>query len=308
MQETNIQPVVLITGATSGIGLATAAFLAGHGFKVYGTYRTTSKTTELDQAIEKSQGCLVKILMDVTDTNSVDQAIKDILLKEKKIDVVINNAAYALTGTVESCSLEEQMALFDTNYFGIVRVLQAVLPHFREKQEGQLINIGSVVGITPFPAIENYSATKFALEGLTESMAISLSPFHIKVSIVEPGSVKTPAAVNQPMGTKDLGPDNPYEEFHRVGDQMCKESLASGQDPVGVAQLIHQVIMTKKPLLRYQCDAFAQTVAATRFKDPSGTEEVKKQIQELRGYGLLKKRIKPIVECIQNILEQAKIL
>lgn len=302
MQTTNIYPVVLITGATSGIGLATAVFLAERGFKVYGTCRATSKTAELDQAVEKSQSCLVKISMDVADTESVNQAVQDILLKEKKIDVVINNAAYALTGTVESCTIEEQTALFNTNYFGVVRVLQAVLPHFRAKNAGQIINIGSVVGITPFPVIENYSATKFALEGLTESNAVSLSPFKIKVSIIEPGSVRTPAAIHQPIGTRDLGPDNPYEEFHRLGDQMCKESLASGQDPLEVAQLIHQVIMTEKPLLRYQCDELARSTAAARFKDSSGTQEVKKQIKELTTCGLLKRKIKRVVKRMQNIL------
>ena len=277
---------VLITGATSGIGLATASFLASRGFKVYGTYRETSNTTELDQAIAKSNCMLEKILMDVTDENSVQQAVNTIL-SERKIDIIINNAGYALTGTVESCTLQEQRKIFDTNFFGVVNVIQAVLPHFRTEGRGQIINIGSVVGIAPFPAIEIYSASKFALEGLTESMAVTLSPFNIKVSIVEPGSVRTPAAINQPMGTRDLGEQNPYAEFHRIADQMCKDSLASGEDPLDLAEFIHDIILVDKPKLRYPYDEYTIALAASRYNDPSGSESVDLQIQQLTECGLL---------------------
>lgn len=278
--------VVLITGATSGIGLSTAGYLAEQGFYVYGTYRSRSNTSELDQMIAKSNGRLEKILLDVTDTTSVNQTVKSIL-HNKKIDVVINNAAYALTGTVESCSLEEQKKLFDTNFFGAVRIIQAVLPHFRKVGKGQIINIGSVVDIAPFPAIEMYSASKFALAGLTESMAVSLSPFNIKVSLVEPGSVRTPAAINQPIGSNDLGISNPYIQFHKIADEMCKKNLASGEDPIEVAKLIHSIIREEKPKLRYPFGAFAKELADSRFKDPSGSLSVTSQIEQLSNYGLL---------------------
>ena len=129
-------PAVLITGATGGIGLATASYLAGQGFKVYGTYRQSSNTNELDQMIQKCNGILEKILMDVTEEDSVQQAVKQIL-KNGNIDVVINNAGYAMTGTVESCTIQEQKKLFDTNFFGVVNVIQAVLPHFRKQGKGR---------------------------------------------------------------------------------------------------------------------------------------------------------------------------
>ncbi|MBA3238405.1 MAG: SDR family oxidoreductase [Parachlamydiaceae bacterium] len=283
--ETNA--VVLITGATSGIGLATATYLAGRGYKVYGTCRHSSDTVELDQVIQKSRGLLEKVFMDVADEKSVQEAIKQILL-HKKIDVVINNAGYALLGTVESCTLKQQKKLFDTNFFGAVNVIQAVLPHFREQGKGQIINIGSVVGITPFPVLEIYSASKFALAGLTESMAVTLAPFNIKVSIVEPGSVQTLAASHHtPIGDKDLGLENPYIKFHEIGEQMCINNLASGRDPFELAQFIHAILQEEKPKLRYPFGDFAVSQVATRLKDPSGSINVDKQIQIFTESGLL---------------------
>ncbi len=279
--------VVLITGATSGIGLATASLLAGRGYKVYGTYRQTSNTKELDQAIEKSNGMLEKILMDVSDPSSVQNAV-DHILTDRKIDVVINNAGYAMIGTVESCTLEEQKKLFDTNFFGPVNVIQAVLPHFRDNEKGQIINIGSVAGITPFPAIEIYSASKFALRGLTESMAVSLHPFNIKVSIVEPGSVKTIAASeNSPIGTKELGPDNPYENFHKVANEMCINNLANGKDPIELAELIHDIVLEEKPSVFYQFGDYAKSAAQKKFQDPTGNINVESQIKFFNDCGMV---------------------
>lgn len=278
---------VLITGATSGIGLSTASHLSEKGYTVYGTYRETSDTLKLDQAIEKSNGLLKKVLMDVTDETSVQDGVRKIL-SEGQIDVVINNAGYALIGTVESCTFKEHQNLFDTNYFGAVRVIKAVLPHFREKSQGQIINIGSVAGIDTFCAIEVYSASKFALKGLTESMAISLSSFNIKVSIIEPAGVKTPAAAkNQPIGTEDLGENNPYENFHEVAHEMCITNLEKGSDPIDLAQFIHTIILEKEPKVRYPFGDFAEHLAKGRFKDPSGTENKPNLIKMFAERGLL---------------------
>ncbi len=272
--------VVLITGATAGIGLATAAYLAGRGFKVFGTYRSSSNIDDLDQVIAKSHGMLEKVMMDVTDEHGVREAVKQILLRHKKIDIVINNAAYAMVGTIESCTLEQQMQLFNTNVFGVARVIQAVLPHFREQGKGQIINIGSVVGVTPFPALEVYSASKFALEGYTESMAVSLSPFNIKVSIIEPGGVKTQAATHHtPTGAADLGPENPYLGYHEKANETSIKNLAKGREPEELAQYIHEIIMEEKPKLRYQFTEFAIKQAESRFKDTTGSLSVEKQIQ-----------------------------
>jgi short-subunit dehydrogenase len=280
--------VILITGATAGIGLTTAKYLAGRGFKVVGTHRPTSNTHDLDQAIAKSKGKLEKVMMDVTDEHSVQEGVKEIL-KSKKIGVVINNAGYAMVGTIESCTLAQQKELFETNVFGVVRVIQAVLPHFRAEGKGQIINIGSVVGITPFPAIEVYSASKFALEGYTESMAVSLSPFNIKVSIIEPGGVKTQAASHHsPIGSADLGPNNPYLDYHEKANDMCISNLAHGSEPKELAKLIHQVIVEEKPKLRYQFTDFAIKEAEARFKDLTGSISVEKQTQFFTEAGLFK--------------------
>lgn len=283
-QESN---VILITGASSGIGLASAKFLADRGHKVYGMVRSISNTEALDTAVKIAQGNLVKIVASITDETEVNQAVAQILDKEKKIDVLINNAGYALTGTVESCTVQQQMDLFNVNYFGTVRMIQAVLPSMRERKAGRIINVGSICGFAPFAAIENYSASKFALDGLSESMSTSLSPFKVKVIIIEPGGVNTPAAQKQPIGSKDLGKQNPYDEFHKKSDEMNKANLGNGRKPQELAEMIHEIIHEQEPHLRYQFGEFAQKMAEERFKDPTGDSHVKLHTELLQSIGLL---------------------
>lgn len=278
---------ILITGTSSGIGLATAVYLAGQGHIVYGMMRKTSKIDAFEKAMHAMSSKLFKVIADITNKNEIDAAVKYILTREKKIDVVINNAGYGLVGTVESCTLEEQMDVFNVNYFGIVRIVQAILPQMRAQESGHIINISSCCGIVPFPVLENYSASKFALEGLSESMAVSLSPWNIKVSVLETGSVKTPAAQKEPVGTRVLGPFNPYSEFQKGGNTRNRENLANGDDPLDVAKCIEKIFQASKPHLRYQFGAFSESQAVGRYKDVTGDQSVQASIGYLGQVGLL---------------------
>lgn len=281
------KPVVIITGASSGIGLATAGYLAEKGYQVYAGVRSTSKLDGIESKIREIGSNLQMLIIDVTDNDTITAAVNTVLEKEGKIDALINNAAYALTGTVESCLEKEHIDLFNVNYFGPSRMIKAVLPSMRDKMKGRIINIGSVAGIASFPVIELYSASKAALRALSESMAVSLSPWHIHVSIIEPGSVKTPAAEKQPVGTQFPKEENPYAILHEKGDSMCKSNLSYGDEAIEVAQLIHRVLTAEKPDVFYPFGEFATMGAKERFTDPTGVKERERMIDFLTSSGVL---------------------
>lgn len=274
--------VVVITGASRGIGLVTAEYLASQGYVVYGTVRYSSDTTKLDQACERYKGHLFKVVMPLTDSDEIQKVMNQIIHEQGQIDVLINNAAYALVGTVESCTVQEQKDLFDINYFGPVRTIQAILPHMRQKKNGMILNISSVSGISPFSPLENYSASKFALRGLSESMAASLSPWNIKVCVIEPATVKTMETAPDLVGTRELGDPDPYILIRNYLEDSCE-----GQDPKDLAQLLQTIIETPAPHVRYQIGEFAEDISKRVYVDPTGDEMVESNITYYRSVGLL---------------------
>jgi NAD(P)-dependent dehydrogenase (short-subunit alcohol dehydrogenase family) len=280
--------VVLITGATRGIGLATAALLATRGMRVYGTHRASSDTRALDAAIAAGDGRLHRRVVDVTSAESVRDGVEAIERTEGAIDVLIHNACDVVIGTVETCSLAQQMHSMDVNYFGAVRLLQEVLPGMRARRRGRIIHMSSVAGIDPYPPIETYAATKFALEGLTESLATTLSPWGIFVSLIEPGGVRTEAPALAPQGERALAP-NPYARYCAAAQQRMIESYAAGaaQEPKAIAELVAQVIAAERPHLRYPSGAFAEDIARRRFSDPTGDAPVAAKRALLEQAGLL---------------------
>lgn len=281
--------VIIVTGTSSGIGLATAEHLAKQGHRVYGVMRGTSKTQEFDRIAEKFPSNLFKVTADVTKTDEVSKAVGQVLEKEKRVDVLVNNAASVLVGTVESCTLEEQQKEFDVVFFGPVRMTQAILPSMRQRMKGQIINVSSCCGFAPYPGLEIYSAAKFAVEGLSESMAASLKPFNIKVSLLETGGVKTRGGDNQKTGTNYLV-NNPYIEFQKKADEQIKQSLANGDDPADVARTIEKIITAHEPHLRYQFGTLSVSLAERRFKDPTGDSEVHSSFS-----GLMESKLVPYV-------------
>jgi NAD(P)-dependent dehydrogenase (short-subunit alcohol dehydrogenase family) len=274
--------VVVITGASRGIGLITAQYLASQGYIVYGTVRSTSNPSKLDTAVERHKGNLFKVVMSLTNEQEIQKVMNSIIKDQGKIDVLINNAGYALVGTVESSTLQEQKDLFDINYFGPVRTIQAVLPQMRKNKQGMIINITTVSAISPFSPLENYSASKFALRGLSESMAASLSPWNIKTVIIEPATIRTMETTPDAVGSRDLGTPDPYNSIRNYVEDSCE-----GQDPLDLAKLIEEIIETPNPHVRYQIGEFAHDIAARVYVDSTGDDMKKSNIEYYRSVGLI---------------------
>lgn len=259
--EQTEQKVVLISGATSGIGLATVKAFQEKGWKVWAGFRQ-SIPDEL-KAMENVSLCH----LDVTDDSLVQSAIETILKKDKRIDALVNNAGYGLIGVEECITLKEAQQLFDVNFFGCLRLIQAVLPTMRQQQSGHIINISSGVGVHALPGLGLYSASKFALEGLSESLAATLSHWNIKVSVLEPGFVKNDWGKHCVVGSRPCN-----EEFYKKLNQgICTMlSIPQGQPSSEVANLIAEIAETTQPYVRYQTSVGMKEWIAEKLVDPTG--------------------------------------
>lgn len=255
------QKVVLISGATSGIGLATVKAFQEKGWRVWAGFRQ-HVPDEL-----KTMKNVSLCHLDVTDDLLVQTAIETILKKDGRLDALINNAGYGLIGVEESVTLKEAQHLFDVNFFGCLRLVQAVLPTMRQQRAGHIINISSGVGIHSLPGLGLYSASKFALEGLSESLAATLSHWNIKVSIVEPGFVKNDWGKHCVVGSRPCN-----TEFYKKLNQGISAMLSVSQgQPCGeVAALLVEIAETAQPHVRYQTNTKMKQWIAEKLVDPTG--------------------------------------
>jgi NAD(P)-dependent dehydrogenase (short-subunit alcohol dehydrogenase family) len=231
--------VVLVTGASSGIGKACAELLPIYGFKVYPASRYHPEFP-----------------LDVTRDASVQRLVREIVEKEGRIDAVVNNAGIAIAGAVEDTTPEEALHQFETNFLGVLRVTRAALPHMRRQGSGNVINIGSIGGLLAIPYQGLYSASKFALEGLTESLRLEVRQFGIHVTIVEPGDHRTGltrSRVRTAASTYGTRAD-------RAIGQMARDEQA-GPDPIGVARVVLRVLESRRPRLRYTSGPLIQRAA-----------------------------------------------
>ena len=187
----NKKKVALVTGSSSGIGYETAITLARAGIHTYASMRNLEKSKAITEMAGTENLPLRVVQLDVNDDSSVKDAIDKIVKEKERIDVLVNNAGYGLFGSLEDISLEEIKAQFETNFFGVIRVTQLVLPLMRGQKSGTIVNVSSVGGRIGVPALSAYQSTKFALEGLSESISYELEPFGIRVVIVEPGFIRT---------------------------------------------------------------------------------------------------------------------
>jgi NAD(P)-dependent dehydrogenase (short-subunit alcohol dehydrogenase family) len=185
------QSIAVVTGSSTGIGFETSLLLARNGFYTYATMRDTFKSDKMEKIANKENLPLEVLSMDVDNDDSVRNAIQKIIDKKKKIDILVNNAGYGLFGALEDISIEEIKKQFETNLFGAIRSIKEVLPTMREQKNGIIINVTSIAGIVGVPAECIYVSTKFALEGLSESISYELRPYGIKVILIEPGVINT---------------------------------------------------------------------------------------------------------------------
>ena len=197
-----MEKVAVVTGTSSGIGFETALALARDGYYTYATMRDTTKSDKINEIAKKENLKIHVLELDVDDENSAKTAIKQILDQKQRIDVLVNNAGWALWGCVEDVSVDEFKTQFETNFFSIIRLIQEVGPTMRKQNSGTIINISSVVGRIGFPASPAYISSKFALEGLSESLRFELAPFGVNVVMIEPGVIKTNFMKNMKMAKK----------------------------------------------------------------------------------------------------------
>lgn len=264
------QKVVLISGATSGIGLATTKAFKERGWKVWAGYHQHIPD-ELKQ-MENVTLCH----LDVTDDRLVQAAIETILKMDGRIDALINNAGYGLIGPEECVTLNEAQHLFDVNFFGPLRLIQAVLPTMRQQQSGHILNISSGVGIYSLPGLGLYSTSKFALEGLSESLAATLSHWNIKVSVIEPGFVKNDWGKHCVVGSRPCN-----EKFYQKLTQgICQMlSIPQGQPCEEIAALLVKIAETPEPNVRYQTNTGMKDWIAEKLVDPTGMTEYRDNLQ-----------------------------
>ncbi len=200
------------------------------------------------------------ISMDVTDDSSVARGIDLVLAREGRIDVVVNNSGIALAGAIENTSMDEAREQLEVNFFGVLRVCRLALPIMRREQSGYIVNIGSIGGLIGIPYQAMYSASKFALEGFSESLRLEARPFGIKVVVIEPGDHRTPLTFNR---RRTLGSQG--DQLYRASFEAAIESMAhdeqNGPAPEGVARLLHRIIRTPNPRLRYTIGPIAQRAA-----------------------------------------------
>ena len=232
--------VILVTGASEGIGLATVQFLAAEGFQVYGTSRRPEKAGAIDGAKFLS--------MDVREDESVRLAVSRISEEAGGIDVLVNNAGVTCFGAVEEFSMTEAKDLFETNFFGVMRTTLAVLPQMRERGSGRIINVGSIAGFLPTPFETLYGASKHALEGFSESLRYEVGQFGIRVSLIEPGFIRTSMDRNCGEAARRI---ESYAKHRKAVMEDGNRSIQKGAPPELVARIVLQSIRSRNPKLRY---------------------------------------------------------
>lgn len=255
--------VAIVTGASSGIGQATAELLANSGYKVYGTSRKVAQATQRSYKM---------IALDVNSEESIEAAIKEVVKIEGRIDLVVNNAGFGVApGGAEESSIEQTKMIFDTNFFGIVRMTRAVVPYMRKQGKGRIINIGSILGLIPAPYMATYAATKHAVEGFSESLDHELRTRGIRVSVVEPGYTNTHFEANT------LEVDAKIDEYNiarKALAKLMKVAIAAGDDPKVVANVVLKAANAKNPKLRYAAGKVACRLSFLRRFAPAALLDI----------------------------------
>jgi len=251
--------IALVTGASSGIGEATAQRLAIAGYKVYGTSRRRA---------ESGRRSFEMLTLDVTSDASVEAVVNEVMRREGRIDLLVNNAGFSVAPAgAEESSIEQARAIFDTNFFGIVRMTRAVVPHMRHQGGGRIINIGSVLGFLPAPYMALYAATKHAIEGYSESLDHELRTKGIRVSVIEPSYSRTEFDVHLLEADSKL---NEYSAARAAVRKRVQEAVAAADEPSVAAEVVLQAAAAARPKLRYTAGTGASRLRWLRRFAPAG--------------------------------------
>jgi NAD(P)-dependent dehydrogenase (short-subunit alcohol dehydrogenase family) len=272
--------VAVVTGSSSGIGLAASLALAKNGYVTYATMRNLAKQDSIQSVAEKEHLPVRTVQLDVTDENSVKNAIQSILSESGRIDLLVNNAGYGMTGAFEDIGMDEIKSLYETNVFGVIRVTQAVLPIMRKQGSGRIINISSGAGRIGYPGGSAYVSSKFALEGLSESMAFEVEQFGIKTVLVEPGFIRTNFAENIVTAKKAQDPNSPYSQtmMQMKSSSHRRRMIENAPDADLVASVIVEAATAKEPNLRYLAGKDVQQMVAA--KKSMSDEEFQNMIRQ----------------------------
>ncbi|MGH9521493.1 MAG: oxidoreductase [Terriglobales bacterium] len=255
----NDMGVALVTGASSGIGKATAERLAKAGYQVFGTSR---------RAAPAGQGLIQMLTLDVTSDESVEALVKEVVRRAGRIDLLVNNAGFGVAPAgAEESSIEQARAIFDTNFFGVVRMTRAVVPHMRQHRSGRILNMGSILGLLPMPYGALYAATKHAIEGYSESLDHELRTRGIRVSVIEPAYTKTRFDANflEPDAKLDA-----YREARAAVSKRVNEVMATATEPDIAAEVVLKAAVATRPKLRYPAGALASRLQWLRRFAPAG--------------------------------------
>jgi NAD(P)-dependent dehydrogenase (short-subunit alcohol dehydrogenase family) len=239
VSEAGETKAVLITGASSGLGAAMAERMAACGWRVFGTSRKAQPASDSIEWIE----------MDVCDDVSVESALADVVRRSPRLDGLVCNAGYGIYGSIEETPLERARGQFETNFFGVLRVLTPIIRRMREQNAGRILLVGSLAGRSPIPFQAHYSASKAAIESLAFTLSNELAPYAIDVSLIEPGDINT--AFNDVMDWGEADVSSPYAEASAICEKSIRESLPKSPGPEIVADAVEHALTSRKPRLRY---------------------------------------------------------
>jgi NAD(P)-dependent dehydrogenase (short-subunit alcohol dehydrogenase family) len=261
--------VALITGAGSGIGLATTRALAAAGWTVVATARRPETADSLRALANEFPSVILRSL-DVTDDTSISSCIGAVLADSGTIDLLVNNAGAGHRGTLEQLTLDEISGAMDLNFFGVVRVTKAVLPGMRARRAGRVITVTSLNGIVALPFSDAYNASKFAVEGLMESLATVMREFGVFISVLEPGPVSTPFFANVGGHVHNIDDADPYRDMINRFNTRLTALGSQGQSAESVADVILDIAADPAPALRYQSSEQATAIAGQKLVDTTG--------------------------------------
>ena len=259
----------IVTGANSGIGRSTAITLAKNDYTVFATMRSLERGDKLRGIAQELNLEIKAVELDVSDTDSVNQGINEILNQTDQIDILINNAGVGSNAVIEDVDIESDKSVFETNFWGVVRCIQAVLPTMRQQKSGHIIQVSSIAGRVGLPAQPIYSASKWALEGLSENLAHDLSSFGVRVSIIEPGVTRTAI-----LGKNNTVPQNDdFENIYARMLDMYMQGIEANIRPEAVSETILQCLESSSKQLRWPVAWGAETMINARHDGSVSDEE-----------------------------------